>query len=98
MKLKFMEQPPLNLNLMTCPHCGEEIRQDASFCRHCGSSDSDGWGEESYDADDDFDYEQFVDDNFGDSKVSTTLPPVWRFVVAVLVIAFVASMLVPLFS
>ena len=20
-----------------CPHCGEEIRADARFCRHCGS-------------------------------------------------------------
>jgi len=26
-----------------CPHCGEPIEQDATFCRHCGSDSETGW-------------------------------------------------------
>ena len=79
-----------------CPHCGAEIRANATFCRECGSSDSDGWGSESYDNEDDFDYEQFVEDNFGDSRRSNTVSRKWQLVALLLVIAFVVSFLVPL--
>ena len=26
-----------------CPHCGEPIAEDATFCRHCGSDAETGW-------------------------------------------------------
>ena len=26
-----------------CPHCGEPIEEDATFCRHCGSDEETGW-------------------------------------------------------
>ncbi len=79
-----------------CPHCGGEIRSDATFCRHCGSSEADGWSDEGYDDEEEFDYEQYVEDNHSLSEVSTSLSPVWRAVVAILVLAFVASLVVPL--
>ncbi len=79
-----------------CPHCGGEIRPNASFCRHCGSSDEDGWREEGYDGDEDFDYEQYVDEHHSSSNLSHRLPLIWRAVVVVLVVAFAASVLVPL--
>ncbi len=80
-----------------CPHCGGEIRSDANFCRHCGSSEADGWQDEAYDDTDDFDYEQFVDDNFSESTRSTRLPPLWRVVVLVILASFVISLLIHLF-
>lgn len=73
-----------------CPHCGEEIDADAKFCRHCGSSDSDGWRDD-YDHeadDDDFDYEAFVEENFSGRSTNTQTRPLWRLVVVVLLLAF----------
>jgi hypothetical protein len=78
-----------------CPHCGEEIAALARFCRHCGSSDSDGWREDeegfadSYDSD--FDYDEFVEDEFADDGVSHALTnqktkPVWRLVAVILLL------------
>lgn len=82
--------------LVPCPHCGGDIRPDAKFCRHCGSSDSDGWSDDEYDDVDDFDYEQYVEDHHSSTKTSTRLPPVYRLIVFVLVVAFLATLLVPL--
>ena len=78
-----------------CPHCGGEIAVDARFCRHCGSSDSDGWREDeeafadTYD--DDFDYEEFVQDEFADDGVSHGLTnektkPFWRLIAVILLL------------
>ena len=87
-------------SLVPCPHCGGEIRTDATFCRHCGSSDADGWSDgeyaDGYDDADDFDYEQYVEEHHSPEKISTGLPPIWRAVVIVLIVAFLATLLVPL--
>jgi uncharacterized membrane protein YvbJ len=71
-----------------CPHCGEEILADAKFCRHCGSSDADGWREEDETDVDDFDYEQFVEENFATGSTNTQTRPVWRLVAVVLLLLF----------
>jgi uncharacterized membrane protein YvbJ len=71
-----------------CPHCGEEIRADARFCRHCGSSDADGWSEEDETDMDDFDYEQFVEENFTTGSTNTRTRPLWRLVAVVLLLLF----------
>jgi hypothetical protein len=86
------------ISLVPCPHCGGDIRHDASFCRHCGSSDADAWSDEGSDVgyDDDFDYGQYIEENHSSSLTSTSLSPLWRAVIVVLVVAFVASLLVPL--
>ena len=78
-----------------CPHCGADIRSSARFCRHCGSSDSDGWQDRGdYDTEtDDFDYEQFVDENFSESVTNTQTAPFWRFVAVVLLLLFALGFL-----
>jgi uncharacterized membrane protein YvbJ len=83
----------MNDSLVPCPHCGAEIRAGAKFCRHCGSSDSDGWRNEQDWGDDadDFDYEQFVEREFGTSQTNTAIAPFWRWVAMVLLILFVLS-------
>ena len=87
-------------SLVPCPHCGGEIRSDANFCRHCGSSNADGWNRGGYDdgygGDDDFDYEQYIADHHSSSKLSTGLSPLWRAVVIVLLVAFLVTVVVPL--
>jgi hypothetical protein len=87
-----------------CPHCGEEIRADAKFCQHCGSSDADGWRDEYGDdagddagddvGDDDFDYEEFVEENFAGRATNTRTRPLWRLVAVVLLLAFLFGTLV----
>jgi hypothetical protein len=78
-----------------CPHCGAEIRSDAKFCRHCGSSDSDGWqDDDDYGTDmDDFDYDQFVEDNFSSSVTTTQTRPLWRLVAVLLLVLFLLGYL-----
>lgn len=78
-----------------CPHCGGEIAVDAKFCRHCGSSDSDGWrdDEEGF-ADsygEDFDYDEFVQDEFAGEDISHPLTNTktktgWRLVAVILLL------------
>jgi hypothetical protein len=29
--------------MFDCPNCGEPLRENASFCRHCGSDPETGW-------------------------------------------------------
>ena len=95
----WLQKSPPVPTFVPCPHCGADIRDDASFCRHCGSSDADGWSD-PYQADefgdeDDFDYESYVAEHHSDSLTNTNLAPVWRAVIVILVIAFAASLLIP---
>ncbi|MBO7132033.1 zinc ribbon domain-containing protein, partial [Candidatus Saccharibacteria bacterium] len=30
---------------MLCPHCHSEIKDNATFCPHCGSDKNTGWSE-----------------------------------------------------
>ena len=85
----------MNPATVPCPHCGGEIRADANFCRHCGSSESDGWrDDEDYETDvDDFDYEQYVEDNFSSSLTTTRTPPLWRWVAVLLLVLFALGFL-----
>ena len=75
--------------LVPCPHCGDEILESAEFCRYCGASDSDGWadGSES-DYDDDFDYDEFAEREFGGGSMNTSLPMIYRIAVLLLLISF----------
>jgi len=95
------EEPPTQPTLTTmprsdpetvpCPHCGGDIPADAEFCRHCGSSDEDGWADDRWDdADDDFDYDEFIDQHFSSSAVNRRLSPVWRWTAVTLLAIFVA--------
>ena len=73
-----------------CPHCGADIDVTATFCRHCGSSDADGWKEDWDDDenDDEFDYEQFVQREFSPQVTNTATPVLWRITSVILLIVF----------
>jgi len=69
---------------------------DATFCRHCGSSEADGWRDESMDESDDFDYEEFIEENFSATTANTNTRPIWRLVAVVILAIFVITCLLPL--
>ena len=58
-----------------CPHCGAAVPHGAAACPECGSDSSTGWAEDAdtagagiaggYGDDDDFDYDEFVEREFG---------------------------------
>jgi predicted amidophosphoribosyltransferase len=80
----------MNQSTAPCPHCGAEIQLNAKFCRHCGSSESDGWRDEFDDyEDDEFDYDEYVAEEFSTSAANQQTRPMWRFVSVVLLILFV---------
>jgi hypothetical protein len=79
--------------MTACPHCGGEITADAKFCRHCGSSESDGWRDEWETDVDDFDYEEYIADNFDSGPHRTSIAPLWRLVALVLLVLFLLGFL-----
>jgi hypothetical protein len=53
-----------------CPHCGSEVPPKAKACPECGSDERTGWSEEARTDElglpnQEFDYEEFVEREFG---------------------------------
>ncbi len=56
-----------------CPNCGAEIPDDARACPECGSDYETGWSVRAYSQrldlpDDEFDYDEFINEEFGNQK------------------------------
>ena len=85
---KHMMCDHYNDEYMGCPHCGAVLSDDASFCRECGSSDADGWSEEFDVGDDEFDYDNYVADEFPESGMNRQTPTLWRWVAVALIVLF----------
>ena len=77
-----------------CPVCGEEVPRRAVACPECGADHNSGWREEAgdYDAlglpDESFNYEEFVEQEFGSSPKPAGIQMIW-WVTAILVIVVV---------
>lgn len=78
-----------------CPVCGEEVPPKALACPDCGADHNSGWREDAgvYDGTDlpdgGFDYDEYVEREFGSSYKPAGIKPIWRIMAAVLVIIFV---------
>ena len=76
-----------------CPHCGAEVPKDAKACPECGSDESTGWAEEAATdgldlPDEDFNYDDFVEREFGSqSPVPRGVPWFWWAVGVALLVA-----------
>ena len=75
----------------TCPNCGAEVPRNAKACPECGSDEQTGWSEEAHVdgldlPEEKFDYEDFVEREFGSkSPVPHGIHWFW-WVIAVLVL------------
>lgn len=79
-----------------CPVCGEDVPRSSLACPECGADHNSGWREnaDTYDAvdlpDEDFNYDQFVTQEFGSSRKPAAIKTVWWIVVTLLIVAFIA--------
>lgn len=81
----------------TCPHCGADVPRRAKSCPHCGSDDSTGWSDrastQSLDLpDDEFDYDEFAQREFGKPKRSSR-KTFWWVVALVLLLLMLLALL-----
>jgi uncharacterized membrane protein YvbJ len=58
----------------TCPNCGADVPWGAKACPECGSDEETGWSEETDTGslglpEESFDYDEFVEREFGKKKV-----------------------------
>ncbi|HEV2843189.1 MAG TPA: hypothetical protein VGW39_17850 [Chthoniobacterales bacterium] len=74
-----------------CPVCDHEVPRGALACPECGADHNSGWREnaDTYEAldlpDEDFDYDQFVREEFGSSIKPAGIKTIW-WLTAILVI------------
>jgi hypothetical protein len=73
-----------------CPNCSSEVPPNAKACPECGSDETTGWSEKaSADnlglPDEEFDYEEFVKDEFGGATKPRGIGWFWWVVVLILV-------------
>lgn len=76
-----------------CPVCGEEVPRNAPACSECGADHNSGWKEEADVAgldlpDDDFRYDEWVREEFGNSPKPAAIKPIWWIAAIILVITF----------
>ncbi len=75
----------------TCPNCGADVPRRAKACPECGSDESTGWSDSAAAqslgvADDDFDYKEFAEREFGQPRRSP-MKIFWSLVAVGLLIA-----------
>jgi RNA polymerase subunit RPABC4/transcription elongation factor Spt4 len=78
-----------------CPVCGEDVPRDALACPQCGADHNSGWRGDAdiYDgvdvSEDDFNYEDFVKQEFGSQAKPTGLRTIWWIVGLILIVALI---------
>ena len=79
-----------------CPNCGADVPPKARACPQCGADEETGWSERAAAQragipDDQFDYDEFVKEEFGARKPPARPPIGWFWwVVAVLLLIAIA--------
>ena len=85
----------------TCPVCGQDVPPRALACPGCGADHQSGWDDETTGLDgvdlpgENFDYDQFVEREFGGKVKPAGQKMVWWVVGIVLLIVVVALFLFP---
>ena len=82
-----------------CSHCGEPLKPSATFCRECGSSDESGWNEtEEGFAEEEFDYDEFVQREFPSDAPPGNLDVKRIAIASVIIIVLAAFLLLTIFG
>lgn len=68
---------PRENDYFVCSHCGADVPVGKKFCRECGASDGFGWDDDGdwdaeadggYSGDNDSDYDEFIEREFGNTS------------------------------
>ena len=79
-----------------CPVCGDDVPAGARACPECGADERSGWKEDAelHDAldlpDEEFDYGDFVEKEFGDGPKKATWQRGWAIVAVIVLVALAA--------
>ncbi len=81
----------------TCPNCGADVPPGAKACPECGSDEQTGWSDRARAQDldlpdDNFDYDEFVQREFG-KEAPARIHWFWWAIAVVVVIGFVLLLL-----
>src|SRR2546430_1748478 len=83
-----------------CPVCGEEVPPNAKACPECGACDKSGWSDDTAadgldlpDEEDRFDYDKFLEEEFGKGARPRGVPRIWWVIALIVLFAFVAMTL-----
>ncbi len=85
-----------------CPLCGVAVPRKAQACGGCGASHDSGWNEEAAVSglnlpDDSFDYEAFIEDEFGERrKPIPKRSRIWSAVAVLLLLALISGWVISL--
>ena len=88
-KNKHTQQPAPEM----CPVCGENVPRGALACPECGADHRSGWKEDAgaYDSaglpDEEFDYDEFVAEEFGTGHKPKGIATTWWIAAIVLICA-----------
>lgn len=80
-----------------CPVCGADVPSGALACQECGADHNSGWRQdaETYEAldlpDEDFNYDEFVREEFGSSFKPAGMKTIW-WITAILIIVASATL------
>ena len=89
--------PPVTLEKVppeTCPNCGADVPLNAHACPGCGADERTGWSERAHAdnlglPDDEFDYDDFVQEEFGGGRAKPRgLAWYWWAAAAVVLLGF----------
>ncbi|MDZ4787587.1 MAG: hypothetical protein SH807_01470 [Blastochloris sp.] len=79
-----------------CPSCGEFVPEGYKACPYCGADHLSGWKEEETTnsdgldlPDESFDYDNFVQEEFGNGSPKNKLHPIWWLTALVLLLIFI---------
>ena len=87
-----------------CPVCGEEVPRGALACPECGADHESGWreGAETHEGldlpedEEEFDYDEFLQKEFGSSPKPAGVKPVWWITAIVLILLTVLGVILAL--
>jgi hypothetical protein len=86
-----------------CPICGGDVPAKAKACPHCGACDKTGWNKEARASDgldlpdDDFDYQKFTEEEFGQPRKLRGWKLFWWWATAIFTVILLLLILSSLF-
>ena len=86
-----------------CPVCGEDVPLGRLACPECGADHNSGWRKDAdaYDGiglpDEEQTYDEFVQQEFGESPKPVGIKPVWWITAILLIMALIAAYLQAVF-